>query len=198
MNRKIMAIGMTGLIIACLMFGGATVYAADAKVVYLKQNIHGQERAARGGQMVSKASYANWIDPGEGHFITPVNTKVKITVKRGIMGRRLLITSLKDNREINFELNLRNMKLKSMDAYIDLISSPNLTPLGKLSALDRKGVKQGKALIGMTKRGVRIALGYPSRHRTPSLDANTWIYWKNRRATAAVEFGANGKVKKIR
>ncbi len=198
MNGKKMAVGLVGLIILCLMLGGAPVYADDGKAVYLKQNIHGQERAARGGKMVSKASYANWIDPGEGHFIVPVNTKVKMTVKRGIMGRRLLITSLKDKREINFELNLRNMRLKSMDDYIALISSPNLTPLGKLSVKDREGIKQGKALIGMTKKGVRVALGYPSRHRTPSLDSNTWVYWKNRRRTAAVEFGGNGKVKKIR
>ncbi|MCP4691575.1 MAG: hypothetical protein GY859_26250, partial [Desulfobacterales bacterium] len=182
MNMKKITFCLTGLITLCLMFGGASVYAGSSeKIAYLKNNIHGQERAARGGEMVSKASYANWIDPGEGHFIVPVNSKVKITVKRGIMGRKLLITNLADGREIHFELNLRNMKLKKMDAYIELISSPEETPLGKLSALDRKGVKLGKAFIGMSKKGVRIALGYPSRHRTPSLDANTWVYWKNRR-----------------
>ncbi len=197
MNGKRIAIGLAGLVLFCLVFGGAPAWAGD-KVVYLKQNIHGQERASRGGKMVSKASYANWIAPGEGHFIVPVNSKVKVVVKRGIMGRRLLITNLKDNREINFELKLRNMKLKNMDDYIALITSPNMTPLGKLSVLDRKGIRQGKALIGMSKKGVRIALGYPARHRTPSLDSNTWVYWKDRRRTAAVEFGGNGKVKKIR
>lgn len=199
MNAKKMAICVTGLIILCLVFGGAPVYAgSDDKVMFLKNNIHGQQREGRGGKMVSKASYANWTAPGEGHFFVPVNAKAKIRVKRGIMGRRLVITILKTKREIHFELNLRNMRCKSMDDYIALIASPNPTPLGKLSPKDRKGIKQGNALIGMSKEGVRIALGYPARHRTPSLDSNTWIYWKNRRATTAIEFGGNGKVKNIR
>jgi len=50
----------------------------------------------------------------------------------------------------------------------------------------------------MTKEGVRIALGYPAVHKTPSLDGNSWTYWKNRFATTVVEFGNDGKVISIR
>jgi hypothetical protein len=64
-------------------------------------------------------------------------------------------------------------------------------PRAQLAALDKRdqeGVKQGKALPGMTKQGVVFALGYPPPHVTPSLDADRWIYWTNRFNKVAVVF----------
>ena len=63
--------------------------------------------------------------------------------------------------------------------------------------IDQKGVQDGKAFIGMSKEGVRMALGYPAPHRTPSLDSSTWIYWRNRWKTRAVEFGIDQQAKNI-
>jgi hypothetical protein len=60
--------------------------------------------------------------------------------------------------------------------------------IAKLPAVDRQGVEQGKALVGMSKRGVVLALGYPPRHVTPSLDADRWVYWRNRMNRIAVLF----------
>jgi len=33
-----------------------------------------------------------------------------------------------------------------------------------------------------------VALGYPLPSKTPSLDLNTWYYWKNRVAYYSIEF----------
>ena len=85
----------------------------------------------------------------------------------------------------------------SVDEYLDLISSPDPVSVGGLSALDRKGIDAGRALPGMTKRGVLAALGYPARHRTPSVESDRWIYWTNRFKTRAVEFDANGEVARV-
>jgi hypothetical protein len=60
--------------------------------------------------------------------------------------------------------------------------------IAKLPAIDRKGIEQGKALVGMSKRGVVLAMGYPPRHVTPSLDADRWVYWTNRMNRIAVTF----------
>jgi len=60
--------------------------------------------------------------------------------------------------------------------------------LAALDKLDQEGVKQGKALPGMTKQGVVFALGYPPPNVTPSLDADRWIYWTNRFNRRAVVF----------
>jgi hypothetical protein len=34
-----------------------------------------------------------------------------------------------------------------------------------------------------------MALGYQASHRIPSLENNTWVYWRNRWNTRVVEFG---------
>jgi outer membrane protein assembly factor BamE (lipoprotein component of BamABCDE complex) len=62
------------------------------------------------------------------------------------------------------------------------------TELAALPEVDRQGVKEGKARVGMTKRGVVLALGYPPPHATRSLDADRWIYWTNRMNRIAIVF----------
>lgn len=175
----------------------------DSETLYLKNNIHAQQGAGD-----CKASYANWTDPGGGHFILPVNTAIRIGEFRGLEktikgSRGFLIIVMDENipdsrREIFFEFNSGNMGGIDSSEYIELIASSSQTSLGHLSQLDSKGISEGKVYEGMTKEGVRIALGYPARHRTPSLESDTWIYWRNRFRTLAVEFGQNGKVSLIR
>jgi hypothetical protein len=155
---------------------------------YLKNNIHAQV-----GARDTKASYANWTDPGAGHIIIPVNTPVEI----GKFRKGLVIKNMTDGRKIFFEFNSRNMGM-GVDEYIQLIASSTSVSLDKLSNIDRKGIKEGKVYAGMTKQGVRVALGYPAAHRTPSLEDNIWIYWQNRFQTKVVEFDHGGKVTHIR
>ena len=155
---------------------------------YLKSNIHAQV-----GPRDAKASYANWTDPGGGHIVIPVNTPVEI----GKYRKGLVIKNLTDERKIYFEFHSRNMGM-GVDKYVHLIASPTSVNLDNLSSIDLKGIKAGKVYAGMSKQGVRVALGYPAAHRTPSLEDNTWIYWRNRFQTVAVEFDHSGKVTHIR
>lgn len=181
-----------GLLVLASMFmvwkalGGGTVY-AEEKIVYLKNNIHAQQH--RGD---CKASYANWTDPGQNHVIIPVNTRVKTEEWRSGFS----IITEPDGKKILFEFDSTRMKM-SVEEYTNLITSPNPdpVPLEKFSEIDRKGIKDGKAYTGMSKGGVRAALGYPAVHQTPSLESNRWIYWTNRFRAIAVEFDENGKVK---
>ena len=190
---------MTAIIVlAATLFLSGVPAPASAEVRYLKNNIHYQGRPDRGGAMVYRASYANYVDPGAGHEILPVNSAVDISVtKRGFRGRALLIVDQKTDRQIYFEYNERNMRI-SMQEYIDLISSTKKTSLSALSAKDRKGISSGKASRGMTREGVRIALGYPAKHRTPSLESNEWVYWIDRFRTMLVRFGSKGVVTEVR
>ena len=84
----------------------------------------------------------------------------------------------------------------SAEQYISLITSSKKVNLNELSEIDQKGINSGKALVGMSKKGVRIAQGYPAAHRTMSLKSNSWIYWRNRFRTKVIEFDTDGKVKK--
>jgi hypothetical protein len=106
------------------------------------------------------------------------------------------VTQDTPKKTIYFEFDESRMNMTN-EQYIRLITSPEPTNLDRLSALDRKGIKEGKAYQGMTKEGIRIALGYPAVHGTPSLDNNTWRYWTNRWKSMLVEFDASGKVIRI-
>lgn len=172
-------------------------FAAEG-IVYLKNNIHCQESTDRSGKLICKASYANYTNPGAGHIIVPVNTPVKTEPWRSFVRQGLIITDQNNGKKIYFEYKERNMGGTSAEEYINLITSPKKVSMKGLSKVDLKGIKAGKAYIGMTKKGVRMAMGYPAIHRTPSLDSNTWVYWTNRFRTMAVEFDPKGKVIQVR
>ncbi len=187
MHKKRVVVMCFVLCALAFTFGGCAGRGTGEPVApkYLRQNIHAQFK-----DNAYNASYANWTNPGAGHVIIPVNTLAAVTTSR----RDIVITTGETpNRTITMEFNDRNMKM-DIDQYINVIASSRPTELSRLSALDRKGIKEGKAHKGMTKEGVRIALGYPAEHRTPSLASNTWFYWKNRFKYFEVKFDAHGRV----
>jgi len=155
--------------------------------VYLHTNIHGYTRGTE-----YFASYANYVQPDTGHFFVPVNTVVSIGKWRG----GFTMTRQDNGQLIHFEYRSGNMGGMSVKEYLDLITGPQPISLKGLSAADLKGIKEGRVLKGMTKKGVEIAWGYPARHRTPSLEDNVWTYWRNRWVTKAVTF-RNGKVTSV-
>jgi len=166
--------------------------APPASTVYLKNNIHAHEKAGAGG-VVYWASYANYIGREEGHFIVPVNTQVAI----GPWRRGFTMTDPSTGRVIYFEFNSRNMRM-SLDEYLQLITSPTEISLSGLSKKDLQGIGEGMAYKYMSKKGVRMALGYPAVHKTPSLNDLSWTYWKNSRVMIVVDFFGDGAVRRIR
>jgi hypothetical protein len=156
--------------------------------VYLQNNIHGYTRGTN-----YHASYANYVQPDTGHFIIPVNTAVSIGKWRG----GFTITRRDSGQQVYFEYRAGNMAGMSIEEYLNIITGPQQVNLNAYGATDRKGINDGRVLNGMTKDGVRIAWGYPARHRTPSLEDNVWTYWRNRWVTTAVTF-SNGKVIEVR
>lgn len=155
---------------------------------YLRNNVHTQYDK---GDNEYRASYANWTNPGERHVIIPVNTPVTARVSDEDL---VIATKETPSRTIIMEFDDRNMNMK-IDEYVNVITSPQPTSLDNLSAIDREGIQEGRALPGMTKEGVRIALGYPAAHKTYSLESNLWVYWENRWDYFAVMFDENDKVK---
>lgn len=68
--------------------------------------------------------------------------------------------------------------------------------LVQLNEVDKKGIKEGKALIGMSKEGVIFAMGYPPEHAT-IYSSNFWLYWRSGTAQSALAFSKEGKVYNI-
>jgi hypothetical protein len=177
-----------------LSFGCATS-PDTANVVYLKNNIHAQDKSKGRGKAVYHASYANYTKPPAWHVIIPVNTPVTVNDPRRREGREILLTT-HDGKVIRLEFNSTRMRMAS-DDYVKLITSPNKISLEGLSSIDRQGIAEGRPYVGMSKEGIRIALGYPAVHRTPSLDVSMWVYWTDRFTTMSIEFDPDGNVKQI-
>ena len=172
-----------------IFFGyGAYTLCAANDIRYLRNNVHVQEHKHE----EYRASYANWTNPGKNHIIIPVNTPVTV----GSFRRGFAIITQDSRKKILFEYDETRMRMGE-DQYIGLITSTQPVKIDDLSEIDQKGIKDGKAYVSMTKDGVRIALGYPAAHQTPSLNENTWVYWTNRFKSFKIEFDENGKVKKI-
>ena len=161
------------------------VVASDG-AVYTKYTIHFISEKG-----TNKASYANWTE-WTGHDVLPYNTKIEAKS----FFNRIWIVEVSTGREIEMEFHSGRMGMSAKE-YIDLITSPTPVSYPDLSDVDRQGIKEGKALVGMSKQGVMIALGYPAKHETPSTDQNRWTYWKGRMAKYAVEFDNNGKVASV-
>ena len=179
--------------ISCARDSESTKPDLEASLVYLKNNIHGQKKF-QGDTYFIRASYANWVGIYDDHSIVPVNTPIEV----GKYRQGILLTSAADGTRIYFEYRSANMQGMPVEDYIKLITSPAKVSLKHLSRIDQKGISDGKAYPGMSKDGVRIALGYPALHRTPSLNENVWIYWYDRFQAMTITFSENGKVKTIR
>jgi len=158
---------------------------AQEEGVYTRYNLH---YIAEDGLV--KGSFANWTD-WTGHGFVPYNSRV-----RADTWTNRIRFQTETGLSILFEINPGRMGMSSAE-YVALITSSTPVTYENLSDLDRQGIQAGKALVGMSKEGVKIALGYPAKHRTPSLDDNHWTYWRGRHDTYTVEFDADGKVTRI-
>lgn len=199
---KLGLLGLLGLSLVCMQ--GVVIdiaeiqagAAQDLKIVYLNQNLHCQRQPDRGG-FINRASYANWTEPGAGHFIVPVNTEVEAYIERSGRGRHLAFINRSNGDKIYMEVSERNVGM-TINEYLALITAPEPISLKNFSDEDLKGIQSGKAYIGMSKDAVRIALGYPAPHRTASLESAQWVYWKDRFRNFSIMFSSDGKVASIR
>lgn len=67
----------------------------------------------------------------------------------------------------------------------------------KFSKDEQEQIRLGTIKKGMSKDAVIMAYGYPPTIRTPTTDASSWTYWKNRWVTRIIRFGEDGKVSDI-
>lgn len=122
--------------------------------------------------------------------LIPLCTKVSITA---VTHRSMTFEVTDGGRkyEYIFHDTLRQEIPKHLDQFFGkTCPKKQVDSLGKV---DRQGIKEGRALPGMTKAGVILAIGYPPEHATPSLDGSVWKYWRNRFATTLIYF-EDGKV----
>ena len=180
MKRVIVLVALSFLVADRVSIAAADVDypLVGASGVYTLVNLHPDEQRHR-------LYSVNYQQSG----LIPLCSKVKI---ESVDKRKLTFRLLDSERE--YEYIFHNSLADPIPTHLDKIFGKKCdATLGGLSDVDRKGIRSGTVLSGMSKRAVTLAIGYPPEHATPSLDSDVWTYWKNRFGKMTVSF-ANGKV----
>ena len=182
---------ITVLIFSILLAGCAGASLVDSSgqdlmksnKVVLKTNLHPDPNRA-------KLYTVNYQQSG----LIPMCTEVEL-VELG--GKRLVFKVKSTGKQYFMD---RHRSTADLAVYLKdyLGTSCDSEQVKTMSQIDQKGIKSGKILAGMSKDAVVLAAGYPPKHRTASLEDNTWIYWLNRWKTIQVIFDHTGKVSEIR
>lgn len=170
------------LFVITIFMLAATTCFADDMILYSKYNIH--TAIYKDGRY--KASYANYTNPSGEHVIIPLGSRLVIN---DVSNRGFVFETDKDGKKIEVEFEYHELRMQmDVEKYIKLITSASPVSTENFSPEDQKGIREGKAFVGMSKNGILAALGYPATHRTPSLDASVWVYWTNRFDTVLIYF----------
>lgn len=151
--------------------------------VYTLTNLHPDENR-------SKLYATNY----QQHGLIPLCTEVELLER----GRKRLVFRIKSSGREYYYDNHRNAREDfriNLAKYFGTDCKKN--QIAKLGKTDQSGIKQGRALVGMTKQGVIYAIGYPPLSHTPTLEATTWKYWTNRFNTIDVVFSSDGVVTRV-
>ena len=120
--------------------------------------------------------------------LIPVGTVVKVLEK----SNRFYKCISDDGVEFTW-VPAKQIRMPIDKAFALFVSNVDPRPrLNKLSASDQALVKKATVEKGMSKEAVKLSIGLPPSHKTPSLDSDTWLYWKTKFATFKVIF--NGDV----
>lgn len=128
--------------------------------------------------------------------IMPRCSEVEIT---DLSKKKMRFRLVETGREYTFAYHKRSTPMPFSEYLSDFfVSKCSDAKVKKLSKKDQEGVGLGRALVGMTKEGVLLAMGRPPHHVTPSLDQLEWMYWRNKFARTAVTFDSKGVVTGVR
>jgi len=157
----------------------------EGQEVYLLTNLHPDEENQR-------LYSTNYQLPGR----LKVCTKVRITK---LSKKKMKFELVDSSREYDYLLHKKSTP-EGFSENIKKYFGPECpqAEIDGMSDIDKEGIKKARALKGMTKRGVIIAMGYPPAHVTHDLDYEEWMYWMNKWSRDAVEFDDNGIVENIR
>ena len=153
----------------------------EASPVYTLTNLHAQEE---------KVSAANFQYP----HVIPVCSRVT------------LLRALVDYLEFRVEASGKEYWYQNHEAggepFADHLAryfGPTC-PEAELAALtpeEREAVQRGVVRVGMSKRAVVLAIGYPPRRDTRTTELPRWRYWTGSRSDFVVVFGDDDRVEAV-
>jgi hypothetical protein len=131
--------------------------------------------------------------------LIPINTpvtfdRVRITDlghggNRGVMvlSKPEIIVKLPEGKELHI-VNIKKYSGEDLERIFTRTLGKEKVDLSLFTALERTNILEGEVQIGMSKAAVIRAMGYPPKHRTPSLSSDQWTYWSSRMGSFVVRF----------
>lgn len=123
--------------------------------------------------------------------IIPVNTRVKI---ESYSSSKVRFAT--DDGSVFTLVYMPKHTNVSMAEMFNRYFSPTMTMLNQFTRDEQANIVTGKIVVGMSKKAVLIAYGYPPGHETPSLESDSWKYWENRVRNFFVYF-SNDRVSSV-
>jgi len=124
--------------------------------------------------------------------LVPVNTPVHLLEQDD----ESIVVRLPDGAKLRLE-NIDAFSGESIQGIFRRTLRPQPVDLSVFSREEQLAIVNGTVEVGMSRAAVLLALGYPPKHKTPSLQGNQWRYWQNRFNTFLVIFDGD-KVKTIK
>ena len=166
---------------AILAFGGSSAASAADKL-YTAYNIWFEQPTK---------VYSTNYEKGN---LFPAGSEVK-DVNRS--SRKLEFTDPKLKMKFSIEFVGKHHPGVTAEQWIDrFLTTRDFAALTRgLTAAEIKAIRAGQVQVGMSKKAVILAAGYPPEVGTASTKLDTWKYWRHRFGSYSVQF-SNGKVTK--
>lgn len=161
------------------------------KAYYLATNLHVDQR-------LNKISSVNYL---RGNLL-PWGKKIRV---ERILRNRMLLVDSENGRRYSYEFHRNTRAVTSLKKHVGriLLNGSRLTALKSrvkgLSSIDQDGIYQGRALPGMSRQGLIIAIGYPPEfaNRGDIMTSRSWHYWQGRWDKVKIIFDRRGNVAKV-
>ncbi|MDD2724159.1 MAG: hypothetical protein PHH59_09095 [Methylovulum sp.] len=122
----------------------------------------------------------------------PVNTQIKLLE----MGSKTIDIEVGNPGQKIVVKNIENHTGDTIQQAFSKLFARQKVNLVQFSALEKEHIDSGTVAVGMGKKAVTTAIGYPPITRTPDINGNSWVFWRNRYNTFMVNF-KGGKVSDI-
>jgi len=168
---------LLGSVVAFMSFGLGGCGGASVSPEHQKQvDEHAQMTTQVG--MFAQGSGINTLNYTLG-FPIPVNS---IVFYEDINSKQLAFSY--NDKRYYLRNNPRYSKT-NMDQMLDRYFGTKKVDLSKFTPEEQKNIKANKAVVGMSKEAVILAIGYPPAHVTPDWKSmDDWKYWKFQRGYA--------------
>jgi hypothetical protein len=121
----------------------------------------------------------------------PVNTPINLLE----INEKTIDITVNGGQKITVKNIAKHTGDNTVQAFNKLFNRQKVN-LDQFSALEKEHIASGTVAVGMSKKAVTTAIGYPPITQTASLNADTWVFWRHRFNTFKVNF-KNGRVSDI-